>query len=64
MSLPDTGDTPVDTNDPFHEGERAARARKLRSLVIALALIAFVILIFAVTIIKLAGNAAHAVPQT
>lgn len=50
--------------DPFNEGLPAARARKMRSLVIALGLVAFVALIFIVTIIKLTANAAHVVPQT
>jgi hypothetical protein len=50
--------------DPFGEGPEAARARKLRSLMIALALVGFVILVFAVTLIKLGANATHVVPQT
>ena len=45
--------------DPFHEGPAAARARKLRSIALALGLIAFVALIFAVTIIRLTANAHH-----
>lgn len=43
--------------DPFHEGLQAARARKLRSLAIATGLILFVLLIFAISILKLAANA-------
>ena len=50
--------------DPFNEGLPAARARRMRSLMIALALVAFIVLIFAVTIIKLAANAHHVVQQT
>ncbi len=45
--------------DPFHEGAEAARARRLRSLALAVGLIAFVVLIFAVTIIRLTANAHH-----
>jgi hypothetical protein len=43
--------------DPFREGPVAARARRTRSLMIALALIAFVVIVFVVSIIKLAGHA-------
>jgi hypothetical protein len=50
--------------DPFNEGEQAARARKMRSVMIALALVAFVVVVFAVTMIKLGVNATHVVPQT
>ena len=42
-------------SDPFHEGLPAARARRMRSLMIALALVAFVAIVFVVSIIKLAG---------
>ena len=42
-------------DDPFHEGSAAARARRTRSLMIALALVAFVAVVFVVSIIKLAG---------
>ena len=47
--------------DPFGEGAAAARARRLRSVGIAVALVLFVLLIFAVSILKLAANmhAAH-----
>jgi hypothetical protein len=45
-------------NDPFREGPEAARARRLRSIMIALALLAFAILVFVTSIIKLAQNAA------
>lgn len=50
--------------DPFGEGQAAAKARRMRSVMIAVALIAFVILVFVVTLLKLSGNALHAVPQT
>lgn len=44
------------TSDPFREGQAAARARRMRSLGIAVALVAFVALIFAVTLVKLNAN--------
>jgi hypothetical protein len=44
-------------SDPFEEGPDAAKARRRRSLVIALALGVFVILVFVVTIVRLKGNA-------
>ena len=50
--------------DPFHEGEAAARARRMRSWMIALGLIAFIVLIFVVTLTKLGANLPHVVPQT
>ncbi len=50
--------------DPFGEGQAAAKARRMRSVMIALALAAFVLIVFAVTMLKLVGNAAHVVPQT
>lgn len=43
--------------DPFREGPAAAKARRLRSLMIALALVAFVVLVFVTTILRLAQNA-------
>ena len=51
-------------SDPFNEGQQAAKARRTRSLVIALALVGFVVLVFLVTMVKLSANAAHLVPQT
>ena len=42
--------------DPFHEGQAAAKARRMRSWVIALGLIAFVLVVFAVTIAKMGAN--------
>jgi hypothetical protein len=44
------------SNDPFGEGPAAAKARRKRSLGIALALVAFVVIVFIVSIIKLAGG--------
>jgi hypothetical protein len=42
--------------NPFGESDAAAKARRRRSLFLALGLIAFVILIFVVTLVKLKGN--------
>ena len=44
------------SKDPFGEGPVAARARRMRSLGIALALVAFVLVVFVVSMIKLAGG--------
>jgi hypothetical protein len=49
----------VDRKDPFQEGAAASRARRRRSLGIAVALLAFVALIFVVSMMKIAG--AHGV---
>lgn len=50
--------------DPFNEGANAARARRMRSIMMALALVGFVALIFIVTMVRLHANAQHVVPQT
>jgi hypothetical protein len=42
--------------DPFNEGEQAAKARRGRSLAIAGALVLFILLVFAVTLIRLTAN--------
>jgi len=42
--------------NPFGESDTAAKARRRRSVVLALGLVAFVILIFVVTLVKLQGN--------
>jgi hypothetical protein len=42
--------------NPFNESDVAAAARRRRSLFLALGLVAFVILIFVVTMVKLKGN--------
>ena len=42
--------------NPFGETPAAAKARRMRSLGIALALVAFVVVVFIVSIIKLAGG--------
>lgn len=46
-------------SDPNAEDAAAARARRGRNLFIAGALFAFVILVFVITIAKLAGNISH-----
>jgi hypothetical protein len=56
--------TEPDKDDPFAEGAAAARARRMRSVMIAVALVGFVLIVFAVTLLKLAANATHVVPQT
>jgi hypothetical protein len=56
--------TEPDNDDPFAEGPAAAKARRIRSIVIAATLVGFVVIVFAVTMLKLAANAAHVVPQT
>ena len=45
--------------DPFKEGPEAARSRKLRSIALAAGLVAFVVLIFAVTVIRLGAAGPH-----
>ena len=47
------------SEDPFHEGQAAAKARRMRSWMISLGLIAFVIIVFAVTIAKVGANLGH-----
>jgi hypothetical protein len=56
--------TEPDKDDPFAEGVAAAKARRMRSVMIAVVLAGLVVIFFAVTILKLAANAAHVVPQT
>jgi hypothetical protein len=46
------------TPNPFHESEEAAKARRVRSIVMAIALAVFVILVFVVTITRLGGHVA------
>ena len=45
-------------SDPKHESEAARRARTGRNIALALGLIAFVMLVFIVTIVHLKGNVA------
>jgi hypothetical protein len=47
-------------SDPNSEDPAAARARRGRNLALAGALVAFVILVFIVTIVKLSHNVPHA----
>ena len=44
---------------PPREGSEAARARRMRSIAIALALLGFVVLVFVTTLIRLAPHAGH-----
>jgi hypothetical protein len=46
----------LDRKDPFREGPAAATARRRRSLAIALGLLLFIALIFAVTMVRLVQN--------
>ena len=46
------------TPNPFNESDEAAKARRLRSIAIAVALAGFVILVFVVTITRLGGHVA------
>jgi hypothetical protein len=48
------------TPNPFHESDEAAKARRRRSIAIALALVGFVILVFIVTITRIGGHVADA----
>jgi hypothetical protein len=44
------------SHPPFDEPPEAARARRLRNWALAGALVAFVILVFVVTIVRLGGH--------
>jgi hypothetical protein len=46
----------IDPKNPFNESPEAAQARRRRSLFLALGLVAFIIIVFIVTIVKLKGN--------
>ena len=46
----------LDRQDPYQEGAVAARARRMRSLGIALLLVVFVAIVFTVAILKLSGR--------
>ena len=50
------GPRTYDPKNPFGESPAAASARRRRNLVLGLGLVAFVILIFVVTLVKLKGN--------
>jgi hypothetical protein len=43
-------------SDGFNESPEAAKARRMRSIAIALALGAFVVLVFIVTIVRIKGH--------
>jgi len=43
-------------SQPGREDEAAAKARRARNIAIALGLIAFVVLVYVVTIIRMGGN--------
>lgn len=45
-------------SDPLRETDAAARARRGRNLAIALGLVAFVVLVYVVTILRMGGNVA------
>lgn len=45
-------------SDPWNEGQAAAKARRGRSIAIAVGLLAFVAIIFVITIVKLGANVA------
>lgn len=45
-----------DLKDPFGEGPERAKARRSRNAAIALGLVAFIALVFIVTMIKLTGG--------
>jgi hypothetical protein len=46
-------------SDPSHEGEDFAKARRGRNIAIALGLVAFVIIVFVVTLVRLGGSVAN-----
>lgn len=48
----------MSARDPWNEGDQAAKARRGRSLAIALGLLAFVAIVFIITIVKIGGNVA------
>jgi len=45
-------------SEGFNESPEAAKARRLRSIAIAIALAAFVILVFVTTIVRIKGHVA------
>jgi hypothetical protein len=46
-------------SDPNQEDPAAAKARRGRNLLLAAVLVAFVVLVFIVTIVKISHNVAH-----
>jgi hypothetical protein len=43
-------------SNPYNEDPQAARARRGRNIAIALSLVAFIVLIFVITVIKKSGG--------
>lgn len=56
MSEPKSNPLPQTREDPFAEGPEAARARRFRNFALAAALLVFVGLVFAVSILKMGGH--------
>jgi hypothetical protein len=46
-------------SDPQREGEDFAKARRGRNIALALGLVVFVILVFAVTVVRMGGSVAE-----
>jgi hypothetical protein len=46
-------------SNPFNESDAAARARRGRNVLLAVALLGFVVLIFFVTMAKISANVGH-----
>jgi hypothetical protein len=46
-------------SDPSRESEDAARARRGRNIALAMGLVAFVLLVFVVTVVRLGGDVAN-----
>jgi hypothetical protein len=46
-------------SDPSHEGEDFAKARRGRNIALAIGLVAFVIIVFVVTVVRLGGSVAN-----
>jgi hypothetical protein len=44
--------------NPFNESDEAAKARRRRSIALAIGLVAFVLIVFIVTLAKLGGHVA------
>ncbi len=56
--LPEEKQEPVITGNAFNESDEAAQARRRRSLALALGLIAFVVIVFVVTLVRLGSHVA------
>ena len=44
------------SHPPFNEPPEAAKARRLRNLMLGAVLLAFVVLVFAITIVRMGGH--------